>query len=243
MFPSNDSATRHSLPSTGFPRYQFPCFLGTMECSDILRPSNRARLPSPGNTMRCGLCFRSVQSRSPDRGPGVHDRSPLPVLIRMEAFRTSQVPGEPSCSYAVFSDPGGTDASGVWTSSVLPPLCPQRRLPRQPFFRGSIARPWNSLCTLREVDCSAMHATLASGRWPALPGGIGYPQGSNERFQRSILTSLPPFPSFAWRKDIAGFSEEPATSPTFISSRRATSKPRRRNTSRNCSSVWRPTSP
>ena len=205
--------TWHSLPSPGSGRIPFPCFSGTMECSDVLRPSRRTRLPSPGNTMRCGLCFRSVRSRSPDRRPGVQDRSPLPAVVRVEAFRTSQVPGEPCCSYAVFSDPGGTDASGAWTSSVLPPLCPQRRLPRYPVFRGSMARLWNSLCTLREVDCSAKHATLASGRWPALPGGIGYPLGSNERFPRSILPSLPPFPSFAWRKDIAG-SAKPACFPS-----------------------------
>lgn len=36
------------------------------------------------------------------------------------------------------------------------------------------------------------HARLASGCWPALPGGVGYPQGSIERFP----LSLPPFPSF-----------------------------------------------
>src|SRR5271156_2619433 len=67
-----------------------------------------------------------------------------------------------------------------------------------------MARPQNSLCTLRAAGCPNQHATLASGCWPTLPGGIGYPQGSNERFQLCILTSLPPFPSFAWRKDISG---------------------------------------
>src|SRR5271156_2619435 len=76
MFPSNDSATRHSLPSPGSPRCQFPCFHGTMECSDVLRPSHRTRLPSPGDTMRRGLCVCSQRSRSPDRGPGV--RHPVP---------------------------------------------------------------------------------------------------------------------------------------------------------------------
>jgi hypothetical protein len=33
-------------------------------------------------------------------------------------------------------------------------------------------------------------ARLASGGWPALPGGVGYPLGSNERFQ-VIPSSFP----------------------------------------------------
>ena len=35
------------------------------------------------------------------------------------------------------------------------------------------------------------HARLASGCWPALPGGIDYPLGSNARFSSSCCTSLP----------------------------------------------------
>ena len=35
------------------------------------------------------------------------------------------------------------------------------------------------------------HARLASGCWPALPGGIGYPLGSDARFSFSCCTSLP----------------------------------------------------
>ena len=101
--------------------------------------------------------------------PRARGSSPVPFyreVTRMEAFRTSQVPGEPLCSCAVFSDPGGTDASGAWTSSVQPPLCPQRRLPRQPTFRGSMARPQNSLCTLRAAGCPAntQHSLPAAGQ-------------------------------------------------------------------------------
>ena len=38
-------------------------------------------------------------------------------------------------------------------------------------------------------------ARLASGCWPALPGGIGYPQGHYRRFP----CTLPPSPVLAWR--------------------------------------------
>lgn len=63
LFPSNESTTWHSLPSTGSSREQFPCFAGTMECSDLLRPSRRTSLPSCGPTRRCACRF------APD-GPG-----------------------------------------------------------------------------------------------------------------------------------------------------------------------------
>src|SRR5262245_18415161 len=43
---------------------------------------------------------------------------------------------------------------------------------------------------VRAVTCTA--ARLASGCWPALPSGIGYPQGPDERFP----IALPPFPTF-----------------------------------------------
>ena len=41
-------------------------------------------------------------------------------------------------------------------------------------------------------------ARLASGCWPALPGGIGYPQGHYRRFP-SATSSHPPSPGLAWR--------------------------------------------
>ena len=44
------------------------------------------------------------------------------------------------------------------------------------------------------------HARLASGRWSGATGRAFHPQGSYERFQSCILTSHPPFPSFAWHR-------------------------------------------
>jgi len=46
------------------------------------------------------------------------------------------------------------------------------------------------------------HARLASGRWSGATGRAFHPQGSIERFQSCLLTSLPPFPSWAWRNPI-----------------------------------------
>jgi len=46
---------------------------------------------------------------------------------------------------------------------------------------------------------SLPHATLGSGCWPALSDGIGYPLGTNVRFQVDYRI-LPPHPGFAWRR-------------------------------------------
>jgi hypothetical protein len=53
--PLHGSTMSISLPSPGSPRSRFPCFMGTMEMCDFLRPSRRASLPSLGDTMRCCL--------------------------------------------------------------------------------------------------------------------------------------------------------------------------------------------
>jgi len=42
--------------------------------------------------------------------------------------RTSQVPGKPFCAYALFSDPGRTDASGPYDAPTWPPHPVRRRL-------------------------------------------------------------------------------------------------------------------
>jgi hypothetical protein len=66
------------------------------------------------------------------------------------------------------------------------------------YFRGSITRPTHSLCTLRRAGCpnATQHALPAAGQ--ALPGGIGYPLGSIERFPRFVILSshniASPFP-------------------------------------------------
>jgi len=57
LVPQAGPSSRHPLPSTGSGRIPLPCFTGTMRCSDLLRPSRRASLPSLGDTMRCVYRF------------------------------------------------------------------------------------------------------------------------------------------------------------------------------------------
>src|SRR5271156_5900289 len=208
MFPSNDSATRHSLPSPGSPRCQFPCFHGTMECSDVLRPSHRTRLPSPGDTMRRGLCVCSQRSRSPDRGPGV--RHPVPSTGNGAHGGVQDLPGSWGTLMLLCRVLRPRRDRCVRRLDVIgaAPAMSTTKAPTTTYLSGL-----NGTASELAVYASCgrlpgQHATLASGCWPALPGGIDDPQGSNERFQLCILTSLPPFPSLAWRKDSRRFQSE-----------------------------------
>jgi hypothetical protein len=105
--PTHESMASIPLPSAGFPRYRFPFVNGTMGMCDFLRPFRRTSLSFVWRYHALRLSFRSCRPKAPDRRPGMRDPVPSTGHGRMETFRTSQVPGEPSCVYALFSDPGG----------------------------------------------------------------------------------------------------------------------------------------
>jgi len=195
--PNHESMTNRSLPSTGSPRYRFPGFSGTMKRCDFLRPSPHTRLPSRGDTTCCACAFAPSGPGRQTAGRGSVIRSPNAGPYHVETSRISQVPGKPSVPMPCSSTPAGPTTPGPYGASARPPLCPQRRLPREFTFRGSIARPGDSLSTLRRVGCP--HATqdsfLAAGQ--ALPDGIGYPQGFSERFQIVVIL----LSRASWRKD------------------------------------------
>ena len=123
------------------------------------------------------LSFRSLRSRTPNRGPGVQLPVPTSGQIRREASRASQVPGQPTVPMPCSSTPAGPNTPGHCGMSAWPPLCPQRRLPRITSFRGSMARPWDALFTLRPMQLPAPDAKLASGRWPGATGRDWLPAG------------------------------------------------------------------
>ena len=164
--------TSISLPSPGSPRSRFPCFDGTMEMCDSLRLSRRASLPSLGDTMRCVCRFAPVGPRRQTAGQGFVIRSPLPEIIAWKQFRASQVPGESSCAFALFSDPGRTDAAGHFAASTRSPCAERRRL----HAIGNFGAEWHGFSTgcLRFVRWVAHTRTqdslLVAGQ--ALPGGI-----------------------------------------------------------------------
>jgi hypothetical protein len=141
-----------------------------------------------------------IAAQTPTRGPGGSSSGPPAGLKGMETIRISQVPGESSCGYAQISDPGRTESPRQQAKSARPPLCPQRRLPRQIFFLASITRlgPWR--CMLRPV-------ALRLPTQGELPG-VGYSTGRDwipAGFQRMFLNCSYisySFSMLSWRKDI-----------------------------------------
>jgi hypothetical protein len=89
--------------------------------------------------------------------------------------------------FALVSDPGGTSAPGHYRRLTRPPSFRQRRLAARNGFRGSMARLSSSLSTLRTAGRPDGTQDSFPVAGHALPGGIGYPQGSSERFQSCIL--------------------------------------------------------
>ena len=69
-------------------------------------------------------------------------------------------------------------------------------------FRGSIARRLISLSTLRRGGHPPTTQDSLPAAGPALPDGIGYPQGSLRKVSSLWLSSSP---ELSWRKVRAGF--------------------------------------
>jgi hypothetical protein len=107
--------------------------------------------------------------------------------LRTGEHRVSQVPGEPRCAYALFSDPGRTAASGHTTSAAWPPFVATTRAPTIREISGLHSRASARAVYASPLGSPQDDARLASGCLASLPGGIGYPQGSYERFPVCFL--------------------------------------------------------
>ena len=134
-----------------------------------------------------------VSPLQPDagRGPGALSLAAPRQWLRTGDARISQVPGEPCCAYALFSDPGRTAVTRPLQCSGMAPAMATAKAPTIRHFRGSIARLGHSLSTLRRASHLAATQDSFSGAGQALPDGIGYPQGSDERFPSCFLHLFP----------------------------------------------------
>ena len=196
MAPPEGSATRCSLFSPGSPRARFPCFTDTMEHSDFLGPFRRASLSFAWRYHVSRSPFRSSQPERWLKAGSSVSRSPQPASAR-GGVRTSQVPGDSLCAYALFSDPGGTDTSGRREVPTRPPLRKRRRLPTTMRISGlhSTALALAVYASPGVLTQRLLHRTQDSlpVASQALRGGIDYPQDSYGRFREWIC---PPSPSF-----------------------------------------------
>jgi hypothetical protein len=137
--------------------------------------------------LHLGLRSRGHKAQHP-RARDFH-RTPTTGLFDGDD-RTSQVPGGPSMDVPCSPTPVGPPRSAtaaLWC--CLPPIG-RRRLPRQMPISG-LNHTARTLAVYASQDgLLHRHARLASGGWPTLPGGTGYPPGPNERFQ-VIPSSFP----------------------------------------------------
>jgi hypothetical protein len=153
-----------------------------------------APFPSRGGTAPCGLVFRSRGCQRPR--PRAWD-----LISRMvpagdggaEIAGISQVPRAPYVHMPCSQTPAGPSSPRHYSESVLLPPAQRRRLLQRLSFEALS----HGLCTrcLRFVPplLTTTQDALPAGGWP-LPGGIGYPLGSVERFQPS--TRHPPLLGF-----------------------------------------------
>ncbi len=161
------------------------------------RPSRRTSLPSFGGTSVPLVAFAPRRTSAPSR-PGVVDPvSPAGILPRKRQELPSSW-GTPIVRLHMFqSDSGRTartrplrcSSMALGTTTAKAPTKGLSKLNSMAFGLAVYASPGS----LPHHD-----ARLASGRWSGATGRAFHPQGSYERFQSCILTSHPPFPSFAW---------------------------------------------
>jgi hypothetical protein len=145
------------------------------------RPSRRTSLPSFGATAATPWRSLPQAQGAPPAGLGFVDRTPR---YRFTRRRRQDLPGswqDPSMNVPCSSTPAESPRSATAALRCCLPLSRQCRLPRFLCFRGSITRPMHSLSTLRRNELPHCHARLASGGWPALPGGTAYPLGPKRK--------------------------------------------------------------
>ena len=161
--------------------------------STVLSGRYDSRPPVPPHFVsfawRYPRCIRSSLPRWPDAasaGLGTwFTRPPTWPTCSEGDDRASHVPGEPSCAYALLYDPGGTVPSGHHDGTTRPPSERERRLPATPI--SELHHTASALAVYAsQGGLLRRHAKLASGGLARPTGGIRYPQGSGERFQRLL---------------------------------------------------------
>jgi len=195
-WPAHKSMTNISLPSPGSPRSRFPCFNGTMKMCDSLRPSRRASLCFAWQYQVLRLWFAPCGPGRKTAGLGFAIRSPFRQIA----------PGD---------DQGLPSSWGAFVC-LCHVLLPRRDRTHQAIAvcrRGprAVQAEGSPRVVLSRLHSTALALAVYASQWSllaptqdslptagqALPGGIDYPQGSNERFQTVVI-----LPSQAsWRKD------------------------------------------
>ena len=174
----------------------FPCFTGTIEALRLpaVRPAalRSRRLAVP----RCHRRFRiSRRGRWRRCEPGVVIRYPRPAICRGDR-RISQVPGEPSLSFA--HDPGTPDGR-LGPHLVGPhrvaPAGEKTKAPTMMVISGLNSMAFEIAVYASQPGLPQNHARLASRCWLDFPGQAS-PAGSRKEVSNLLHARYPPLPSF-----------------------------------------------
>ena len=152
MFPSNGVIDTAPPSLRRVPRTGSPASTVLWGAPTPCRPSRRASLPSLGDTTACVRRFAPSgrDARPWARGVGVPVSRAGNVRWRRQGLPGSW--GTLMCPCPVLRPrQDRRDARPIAARRHGPRLCQQRRLPRRLSFRGSIARPLDSLSTLRRA--------------------------------------------------------------------------------------------
>jgi hypothetical protein len=197
IVPLRRSAIWRPLPSTGSQRVGSPASPVLWDAPIPCRPSRRTSLPSLGGTDLRSLVRSRRRLNAAAAGQGFSLPGYPSIRVSRGGGRASQVPGEPIVYMPCSLTPAGPLRQAISAlRCCLPPFL-RRRLPRRESF-GAQSHGLHTRCLRFVTTVSRGHARLASGCWPALPGGIGYPLGSYAEFQ-SFLHLILPAQASSWR--------------------------------------------
>jgi len=104
--------------------------------------------------------------------------------------RVSQVPERPSCPCALFLDPGRTEHASPLRRLGAAPACVNNGGSREQRFRGSIARHWDSLSTLRSEGSPSPRKTRFRLLAKLCRAGFVDPQGCMKGFRVRVSFSF-----------------------------------------------------
>jgi hypothetical protein len=172
-----------SFPPRG-PWGRFPRFQGTIRRSESPPPVPPRFVSFARAVSRSHPCFAPEAAGGVGHGPGVGHPVP-PAGICREDRGASQVPGEPRCERAPFSDPGGIADARPWRRRDAAFRCVQNVGSREFLHFGA---QWHGPFTgcLRFAAPVTRTPRKTRFRLPArlCRAGVDAPQGSNEKLPR-----------------------------------------------------------
>ncbi len=183
-FLSDGPQSDAPFPPPG-PAGQFPGFTSTSERSDSLPP-----IPPHFVILRLAvplfaLVFRSRRRPNAAAAGQGHcaNRLPLVPVHRAGTAGPRRFLGNPIADMPCSPTPVGPRRQANFGAWVLPSAFRDGVGSHNDISFEARSHGLPTRCLRLATRVARGHPRLASGCWPALPGGIGYPQGSSARFQ------------------------------------------------------------